>query len=139
MNESRPITTANVPYVFEAIRRTRRALPREIPLLGFAGAPFTLASYMIEGGGSTHYVKTKSFFMKDPGGWHALLEKLSRLTVSYLNAQIAAGAQAVPGRRVPARPRRSSSPPNRRAPQRAAGIPSRTARSCAPAVARRPP
>ena len=66
-----------------------------MPLLGFAGAPFTMASYMIEGGGSTHYVKTKSFFMKDPGAWHALLEKISRITIAYLNAQIAAGAQAV--------------------------------------------
>jgi uroporphyrinogen decarboxylase len=90
-----PDLEESVGYVFEAIRRTRRALPPHIPLLGFAGAPFTLASYMIEGGGSTHYVKTKSFFMKDPGAWHALLEKLSHLTTAYLNAQIAAGAQAV--------------------------------------------
>jgi uroporphyrinogen decarboxylase len=90
-----PDLEESVGYVFEAIRRTRRALPANIPLLGFAGAPFTLASYMIEGGGSTHYVKTKSFFMKDPGAWHALLGKLSRITVAYLNAQIAAGAQAV--------------------------------------------
>ena len=90
-----PDLEESVGYVFEAIRRTRRALAANIPLLGFAGAPFTLASYMIEGGGSTHYVKTKSFFMKDPGAWHALLEKLSRITIAYLNAQIAAGAQAV--------------------------------------------
>jgi len=54
-----------------------------------------MASYMIEGGGSTHYVKTKSFFTKDPGAWHALLEKISRITIAYLQAQIAAGAQAV--------------------------------------------
>ena len=85
----------SVGYVFEAIRRTRRALPPAVPLLGFAGAPFTIASYMIEGGGSTHYVKTKSFLMKDPGAWHALLEKISRITISYLNGQIAAGAHAV--------------------------------------------
>ena len=90
-----PDLEETVGYVFEAIRRTRRALRPHVPLLGFAGAPFTLASYMIEGGGSTHYVKTKSFFMKDPGAWHALLEKLSRITIAYLNAQIAAGAQAV--------------------------------------------
>ncbi len=90
-----PDLEESVGYVFEAIRRTRRALPAHIPLLGFAGAPFTLASYMIEGGGSTHYVKTKSFFMRDPGAWHALLAKLSRLTTAYLNAQIAAGVQAV--------------------------------------------
>ncbi|HKB08772.1 MAG TPA: uroporphyrinogen decarboxylase, partial [Candidatus Polarisedimenticolia bacterium] len=90
-----PDLEESVGYVFEAIRRTRGALPANVPLLGFAGAPFTLASYMIEGGGSTHYVKTKSFFMKDPAAWHALLEKLSRTTIAYLNAQIAAGAQAV--------------------------------------------
>jgi uroporphyrinogen decarboxylase len=90
-----PDLEESVGFVFEAIRRTRRALPAHVPLLGFAGAPFTMASYMIEGGGSTHYVKTKSFFMKDPGAWHALLEKISRITIGYLQAQIAAGAQAV--------------------------------------------
>ena len=90
-----PDLEETVGFVFEAIRRTRRALPPHIPLLGFAGAPFTMASYMIEGGGSTHYVKTKSFFTKDPGAWHALLEKISRITIAYLQAQIAAGAQAV--------------------------------------------
>ncbi len=90
-----PDLEESVGFVFEAIHRTRRALPADVPLLGFAGAPFTMASYMIEGGGSTHYVKTKSFFMKDPGAWHSLLEKISRFTVAYLNAQIAAGAQAV--------------------------------------------
>lgn len=90
-----PDLEETVGFVFEAIRRTRRTLPPGVPLLGFAGAPFTMASYMIEGGGSTHYVKTKSFFMKDPGAWHALLEKISRITIAYLNAQIAAGAQAV--------------------------------------------
>ena len=90
-----PDLEETVGFVFEAIRRTRRALPPHIPLLGFAGAPFTMASYMIEGGGSTHYVKTKSFFTKDPGAWHALLEKISRITIGYLEAQIAAGAQAV--------------------------------------------
>ncbi|MBI1950811.1 MAG: uroporphyrinogen decarboxylase, partial [Acidobacteria bacterium] len=90
-----PDLEESVGFVFEAIRRTRGALPADVPLLGFAGAPFTMASYMIEGGGSTHYVKTKAFFMKDTGAWHSLLEKISRLTVAYLNAQIAAGAQAV--------------------------------------------
>ncbi len=90
-----PDLQESVGYVFEAIRRTRRALPPAIPLLGFAGAPFTMASYMIEGGGSTHYTKTKSFFMKDAGAWHALLETISRITIDYLRGQIAAGAQAV--------------------------------------------
>ena len=90
-----PDLEESVGYVFEAIRRTRRALPPDVPLLGFAGAPFTIASYMIEGGGSTQYAKTKAFLMKDPGAWHALLETISRITITYLNEQIAAGAQAV--------------------------------------------
>jgi uroporphyrinogen decarboxylase len=82
-------------YVFEAIRRTRRALPAGVPLIGFAGAPFTVASYLIEGGGSTHFVQTKAFFCRDPGAWHALMERITRTTAAYLNGQIAAGAQAV--------------------------------------------
>ncbi len=90
-----PDLEESVGYVFEAIRRTRRALPAHVPLLGFAGAPFTLASYMIEGGGSRHYLRTKSFIMRDPAAWRLLMERLSRLTVAYLNAQIDAGAQAV--------------------------------------------
>jgi uroporphyrinogen decarboxylase len=84
-----------VGYVFEAIRRTRRSLAPNIPLLGFAGAPFTLASYLIEGGGSSHYVRTKALMLQDPGAWNALLDRLARVTVDYLNRQIAAGAQAV--------------------------------------------
>jgi uroporphyrinogen decarboxylase len=86
---------ATVGCVFESIRRTRRALPADVPLLGFAGAPFTLASYLIEGGGSTHYIHTKTFLWRDPGAWRALLDRLVPITVRYLNAQIAAGAQAV--------------------------------------------
>jgi uroporphyrinogen decarboxylase len=82
-------------YLFESIRRTRRALPPGIPLLGFAGAPFTIASYMIEGGGSAHYAQTKAFMYRDPGAWSALLERIARTMATYLNAQIAAGAQAV--------------------------------------------
>ena len=82
-------------YVFEAVRRTRRALPAGIPLIGFAGAPFTVASYMIEGGGSKNYVRTKELFYRDPGAWHALLERIDRVTIAYLKGQIAAGAQAV--------------------------------------------
>jgi uroporphyrinogen decarboxylase len=82
-------------FVFEAIRRTRRALPAHVPLLGFAGAPFTVASYMIEGGGSAHYARTRAFFLRDPGAWHALLSRIGRMTADYLNRQIEAGVQAV--------------------------------------------
>jgi uroporphyrinogen decarboxylase len=90
-----PDLEADLGYVFEGIRRTRRALPPGLPLIGFAGAPFTLASYMIEGGGSSSYRHTKTLLYTDPGAWNALMEKIVRLIGGYLNAQIAAGAQAV--------------------------------------------
>lgn len=82
-------------FVMQAIAATRAQLPSHIPLIGFAGAPFTLASYMIEGGGSRHYVRTKTFMYNQPDAWHALMALLSRNLTRYLNAQIAAGAQAV--------------------------------------------
>lgn len=82
-------------YVFEALQQTRRALPADIPLIGFCGAPFTLASYLIEGGGSKNFVFTKLLMYHDRGAWNALLSRLSRALVKYLNAQIAAGANAL--------------------------------------------
>lgn len=82
-------------FVFEAIRKTRYALPPSIPLIGFSGAPFTLASYIIEGGGSKNYIHAKRLMYEDKGAWDALLSLISRALVKYLNAQIAAGAQAV--------------------------------------------
>src|SRR4051812_10491040 len=63
-------------YVFRAVRSIRSALRPSTPLIGFAGAPFTLACYAIEGGGSRHYEKAKAFLYRDPGGWHALMEIL---------------------------------------------------------------
>lgn len=86
---------ASLDYVFEAIRRTRRALAGNIPLIGFCGAPFTLASYIIEGGGSKNYIHTKQLMYDDAGAWHAMMSLISRALAKYLNAQIAAGAQAV--------------------------------------------
>jgi uroporphyrinogen decarboxylase len=86
---------AALDYVFEAIRLTRRALKADLPLIGFCGAPFTLASYMIEGGGSKNYVHTKRLMYEDAGAWHALMELIARALSKYLNAQVAAGAQAV--------------------------------------------
>ncbi|MEX2317531.1 MAG: uroporphyrinogen decarboxylase [Pirellulales bacterium] len=82
-------------FVMEAVRQTRRDLPAHIPLIGFAGAPFTLASYAIEGGASRSYLHTKTLMLRDRGAWDELLARLARAVTVYLNAQIAAGAQAV--------------------------------------------
>jgi len=91
----RPYDTADrLAFVCEAIRQTRDALP-EVPLIGFAGAPFTLASYLIEGGGSRNYVATKTLMYREPQAWNTLLELLAGLVNRYLHQQIDAGAQAV--------------------------------------------
>ncbi|MEZ5941290.1 MAG: uroporphyrinogen decarboxylase [Planctomycetaceae bacterium] len=82
-------------YVFDAVRLIRQQLPGNIPLLGFAGAPFTLASYAIEGGGSKSYIKTKSLMYRDEGAWKDLMTKLVDSLSEYLIAQINAGCQAV--------------------------------------------
>jgi len=85
----------SLDYVFEAIRRTRAALNPGIPLIGFSGAPFTLASYMTEGGASKHYRHTRALMHGEPAAWHRMMEIISRGLIKYLNGQIAAGAQAV--------------------------------------------
>jgi uroporphyrinogen decarboxylase len=85
----------SLDFVFEAIRQTRRGLPADLPLIGFSGAPFTLASYVVEGGASKNYVQTKTLMYNDRGAWHAMMSLISRALVQYLNAQIEAGAQAV--------------------------------------------
>lgn len=82
-------------FVMETVQRTRAELPEDIPLIGFAGAPFTLASYAIEGGSSRHYLYTKTLMYRDRGAWQALMERLARAVTVYLNAQIVAGAQCV--------------------------------------------
>jgi uroporphyrinogen decarboxylase len=82
-------------FVYQAVNSIRSALKPTIPLIGFAGAPFTLACYAIEGSGSRHYQTAKTFMFKDPGAWNALMDRLVDSTALYLNAQIAAGAQAV--------------------------------------------
>jgi uroporphyrinogen decarboxylase len=83
----------DTPFVLEAIRLVRRACP--VPLLGFAGAPFTLASYLVEGRGTRDLVQTKRLLHGDPATWHRLLAHLTDATLAYLEAQVAAGAQAV--------------------------------------------
>ena len=82
-------------FVYEAIRQTRAALKPDVPLIGFSGAPFTLASYVTEGGGSKNYVYTKRLMYNDAGAWHAMMSLIARGLAKYLNAQIEAGAQAV--------------------------------------------
>jgi uroporphyrinogen decarboxylase len=82
-------------FVMEAVRQTRADLPDHIPLIGFAGAPFTLASYAIEGGASRDFLHTKTLMFRDRAAWDALMARLARAVIVYLNAQIAAGAQAV--------------------------------------------
>jgi uroporphyrinogen decarboxylase len=81
--------------VLQAIRLLRRELDGRVPLIGFAGAPFTLASYAIEGGHSTSFVSTKSFMYGDPEAWHRFASLLAELMGDYLRAQVEAGVQAV--------------------------------------------
>ena len=82
-------------FVYEAVKRIRAALGDKVPLIGFAGAPFTLASYLIEGSGSRNYIHTKKLFYDAPDAWSRLMQLLARQVADYLNQQIAAGAQAV--------------------------------------------
>lgn len=82
-------------FVYEAVAKICKALGNKVPLIGFAGAPFTLACYLIEGGSSHNYVHTKKLFYTWPEGWKRLMERLARIVAEYLNGQIAAGVQAV--------------------------------------------
>ena len=88
-------TRQDLPYVLDAVRLIRRELNGRVPLIGFSGSPWTLATYMIEGGSSRDFVRAKSLLYSRPEALHLLLEKLTASVVDYLNAQIAAGAQAV--------------------------------------------
>ncbi|KAB2330951.1 uroporphyrinogen decarboxylase [Bacillus mesophilum] len=84
----------DVPYVLDTIKLlTQEQL--SVPLIGFAGAPFTLASYMIEGGPSKNYNKTKAFMYSEPAAWFALMDKLADMTITYVKSQISAGARAI--------------------------------------------
>jgi uroporphyrinogen decarboxylase len=84
-----------IPFLMKAIRIVRKELGGKIPLIGFSGAPFTLASYIIEGGHSKNYVLTKGLMYQDRSTWDALMEKLSEVLIRYLNAQIQSGVQAI--------------------------------------------
>src|SRR3989440_4348827 len=82
-------------FVFDTVGRVKQALAGRVPLIGFAGAPFTVASYVVEGGASREYLHTKRLMYEEPEAWQRLMEILSAATARYLNGQIAAGAQAV--------------------------------------------
>ena len=86
---------AELGFVLDTLRYVRRELSDDIALIGFAGAPFTLASYAIEGGSSRTFTKTKRFMYQAPDTWHLLLNKLAEMVGKFLAAQARAGAQAV--------------------------------------------
>lgn len=90
----KPLERQRVQPIADAVRLLVSA-PVEVPLIGFAGAPFTLASYLIEGGPSRHHARTKAMMLADPDSWHALMEKLTDITVGFLRVQLDAGVDAV--------------------------------------------
>jgi uroporphyrinogen decarboxylase len=90
-----PDPASELGFVMDAVALIRRELAGRVPLIGFAGSPWTVATYMVEGGGSRDFPKTKALLYGDPKALHRLLAKLARVTTDYLNAQIASGAQAV--------------------------------------------
>ena len=84
-----------VPFVLDTIRLVRRALPAGVALIGFSGAPFTLAGYLIEGRPSRDFVHTKALMYGDPHLWHRLMERLSAMVIDYLRSQVRAGAEVL--------------------------------------------
>lgn len=91
----RPDISESLGYVTDAVNLTRREIGGKVPLIGFSGSPWTLATYMIEGGSSKTFGKAKKLIYQDPAAAHLLLGKLADTVTDYLNAQIEAGAQAV--------------------------------------------
>ncbi len=86
---------SDVPFVLETVRILRRELKDKVPLIGFSGAPFTLATYMIEGGSSKNFVNTKRMMYESPDLYSDLMDLVTEVTIAYLSAQIDAGVQAV--------------------------------------------
>jgi uroporphyrinogen decarboxylase len=86
---------SSVGFVFDTVTRVKKALAGRVPLIGFAGAPFTVASYVVEGGASRDYLHVKRLMYEAPAAWQRLMEVLVDATARYLNGQIAAGAEAV--------------------------------------------
>ncbi|MEJ2111313.1 MAG: uroporphyrinogen decarboxylase [Acidobacteriota bacterium] len=90
-----PEPEENLGYVLKSLRMVRSEIEGVVPLIGFAGAPFTLASYAIEGGSSSNYLMAKDFMYRQPDSWHLLMKKLSETILEFLKAQVRAGAQVV--------------------------------------------
>jgi uroporphyrinogen decarboxylase len=84
-----------IEYLMQAIKIVLKELNGKVPLIGFSGAPFTLASYIIEGGGSKNYEHAKAMMFTEPKAWHKLMQHLTGVIINYLNAQIDAGVQVV--------------------------------------------
>ncbi len=90
-----PDPTERTRFVLEILSRLRHELKEEVPLIGFAGAPFTLASYMVEGGSSRSFAEIKAMMFRSPAIVHSLMEKISEAVILYLQAQVEAGAEAI--------------------------------------------
>jgi uroporphyrinogen decarboxylase len=90
-----PDTEGDMPFILETIKILRKELEEKVPLIGFSGAPFTLATYIVEGGTSKNFLHTKKMMFQHNGVFNYLMEKLMETVISYLTAQIKAGAQAV--------------------------------------------
>jgi uroporphyrinogen decarboxylase len=96
VEQLRPVSVEeSLGFVAETVRLVRKELEVQVPVIGFAGAPFTVASYAIEGGGSRNYVATKSLMYNDPQTWHRFMGIVADITIEYLNMQIDAGAHVV--------------------------------------------
>src|SRR2546428_907999 len=92
----RSFDPAEVPFTLEAIRQVKSELGGSAGVIGFSGAPFTLARYLIEGRPSRDFATAKAFMYREPAAWHQLMERLSVMVVAYLEAQVEAGADGVP-------------------------------------------
>lgn len=88
-------TRKSLGFVMDAVRLVRDQLPEDVPLIGFAGAPFTVGSYLIEGGSSRSHVHAKGLMYRDASIWHELMDRLVDVTIDYLLGQVEAGAQAI--------------------------------------------
>ena len=90
-----PDPGSSLRYVMDAVSTIRKELNGRVPLIGFSGSPWTLATYMVEGGGTKDFAKIKGLMFSDPATFHTLLDKTAQSVISYLNAQVEAGAQAL--------------------------------------------